>query len=124
MSLSKYRMSALQVVNFGCIDAYSVFGTQWLSNNVAVGHGQIYADLYSRLNELRCYGVVYTGYVELLSNTTEVKPNGIVYLSSLNVYEEMVVRGSRLWNLSELHFLHDLNKIYSNGGSEVYKNRP
>ena len=123
VSLSKYRMSALKShVQFGYTDAYSVFGAQWLSNNVAVGHTQIYADFSSRVSELRSYGFVYVGHVETLSNTTEVTANGIVYLSSLNIIKGTVMGARYLWNSSELHFLDDLSKIYSNGGSEVYKN--
>jgi uncharacterized membrane protein len=123
--LSGYRMSALRLYgHVGYTDAYSVFGAQWISNNVVAGYTQIYADIPSRLSELRIYGMVYTGYVEIVSNTTEVKPNGIVYLSPLNIIEETTVGAGLLWNSSELHFLNDLSKIYSNGGSEVYGNRP
>jgi len=122
--LSKYRMSQVRLYGeFGDIDACSISGAQWLSKNVAIGYTQIYADDFSRRNELRAYGVVYVGYVEILSNVTNLAAGGIVYLSPLNVVEGTVV-GSLVWNTSELHFLHDLNKIYSNGGSEVYKNRP
>jgi len=122
--LSKYRMSQVRLYGeFGDIDACSIWGVQWLSKDVAIGYTQIYADDLSRRNELRSYGVVYVGYVEILSNVTSVAAGGIVYLSQLNVIEGRVV-GARVWNTSELHFLHDLNKIYSNGGSEVYKNRP
>ena len=62
--------------------------------------------------------------MEILSNVTEVVPEGVVYLSTLNVIEG-TVPGVRLeWNSSDLGFLYDLNKIYSNGGSEVYKKMP
>ena len=123
--LSKHRMSALRLYGlFGYVDAYGVFGAQWLSKNVVVGNTQLYSDFWSRRNELRGYGVVYVGYVETLSNTTNVAANGIVYLGPLNVIIGIVVGDNDLWNSSELQFLQDLNKIYSNGGSEVYKNMP
>jgi uncharacterized membrane protein len=123
--LSNHRMTALRLHGqFGYTDACSIVGAQWLSNNVAVGYVQIYADSYSRVHELRGYGMVYVGYVEILSNTTEVKPSGVVYLSSLSINEGLVVGVQNLWNLSELLFLHDLNKVYSNGGSEIYMNGP
>jgi uncharacterized membrane protein len=122
--LSKYRMSQVRLyTEFGDIDACSIFGAQWVSKNVVIGYTQIYADDLSRRNELRAYGEVYTGYVEVLSNVTNVAAGGIVHLSPLNVMDGIVV-GSLVWNLSELQFLQDLNKIYSNGGSEVYKNVP
>jgi len=120
--LSKHRMSAVELYgDFGYITVYSVFGPQWLTKNAVIDHTQMYSDYYSR-NELRGYGLVYVGNIETLSNTTEVDPDGLVYLSPLNVINGIVV-GSRLsWNLSELSYLRDLNKVYSNGGSEIYKN--
>jgi len=123
--LSKQRMDALRLHGYlGYTDAYSVFGARWLSNNVAVGHLQIYSDSYSRGHELRGYGLVFVGYVEALSNVTEVKPAGIVYLSSLNIIKETVASGRYVWNPRELDFLSDLNIVYANGGCEVYKNTP
>jgi len=123
LPLSKYRMSGIRLyTEFGLYDEYSISGAQWLSKNVAVGTTQMYADSFSRTNELRSYGFVWPGYVEILSNITEVKPNGVVYLNSLNIIEGKVVGTGLLWNSSEFHFLHDLNKIYSNGGSGIYKN--
>jgi uncharacterized membrane protein len=122
LPLSKYRFSPLRLYgHFGYTNAYNVFGAQWLSNNIAVGHTGIYACAYSR-SDLRAYGLVYMGYVEILSNTTEISANGIVYLRSLNTIEGTVVGVRYSWNTSELNFLHDLNKIYSNVGSEIYKN--
>ena len=123
--LSKYRMSASQLYGLsGYTDAYGVFGARWLSKNVPVGHTQIYSDFWSRRNELRGYGVVYIGDVETLSNITNVATNGIVYLSPLNVIGGKIVGDNYLWNYSEFHFMQDLDKIYSNGGSEVYKSMP
>lgn len=123
--LSKHRMDSLRLHGkLGYTDAYSVFGARWLSNNVAVRHSQIYGDSYSRGHELRGYGLVFVGYVEVLSNVTEVEPSGIVYLSSLNIIKETVAGSRYLWNTSELSFLSNLNVIYSNGGCEVYKNTP
>jgi uncharacterized membrane protein len=91
-----------------------------LSNNVVIGNTQIYSDYVAR-NDLRGYGLISPGYVELLSNVTEVATNGVIYLSSLNVNEDILI-GAISWNLSEIAFLNDMNKIYTNGGSEVYKN--
>jgi uncharacterized membrane protein len=120
--LSKYRMSTLKLYGqLGYFGATNVFGPQWLSDNVDIRHTRIYSDYYAR-NELRGYGLVYVGYIEILSNVTVVADNGIVYLSSLNVIEGVLVGDSLAWNTSEIHFLNDLDKIYSNGGSEVYKN--
>ncbi|MEM2971688.1 MAG: DUF2206 domain-containing protein [Candidatus Bathyarchaeia archaeon] len=123
--LSKYRMSAYRLYSqIGYATAYSIFGAEWISNNVAIGHTQIYADSCGRVGDLKCYGAVYGGYVEVLSNVTGIKSNGVVYLNSLNVIEGIFVGSHYLWNTSEFGFLSDLNIVYSNGGCEIYKNSP
>jgi uncharacterized membrane protein len=124
LPLSMYRMNTIRLYGqFGYIDASSVFGAQWLSKNVDVGYVQIYSDGYSRGNILRGYGMVYKPPNEI-NNVTQVVSGGIVYLSKFNTAEETVLAYDTSWNLSELHFLNDLSKIYSNGGSEIYKNTP
>jgi uncharacterized membrane protein len=123
ISLSKYRMDPIRLRGmFGYFDGYRVSGTRWISHNVAVEYAHIYSDFYSK-EELRAYGLVYLGFIEIISNVTKVASNGTVYLSSLNVIDEKVV-SSLIWNSSELHFLNDMNKVYSNGGSEVCKSVP
>jgi uncharacterized membrane protein len=122
--LSKYRMNALLLYGrSGYTEAYNVFGPQWLSKNVAVGSAKIYADYYAR-SELRAYGMVYIGHIEVLSNVTELAANGIVYLSPACIITGKVVGWRDSWNLSKFHFFYDLNKVYSNGQSEIYKNQP
>lgn len=125
LPLSKYRMPAYRLYGqLGYTTAYSISSAEWLSKNVAIGNTKIYADFWGRLTELRGYSGIYVGYVEILSNTTRTTANGIVYLNSLNIIEEIVVGNHYAWNASELEFLSDLNMVYSNGGSEVYKNIP
>jgi uncharacterized membrane protein len=120
--LSKHRMSATKLYGeLGYTDVYIVYGSRWLSSNVAIKNMQIYSDSIAR-NWLRGYGLISPGYVESLSNVTQVATNGIVYLSSLNVNENILVGKYFSWNLSEIHFIGDLSKVYTNGGSEVYKN--
>ena len=124
--LSGYRMDALRLYgHYGYIDAYSAYGAQWLSKNVDVKNSALYADERARGNVLTIYGMIYGGYVNTLSNTTIVADNGVVYLSTLNVVEGVIPFGQLSWNTSELSFIFDdLNIIYTNGGSEVYKNKP
>ncbi|MGF3572928.1 MAG: DUF2206 domain-containing protein [Candidatus Bathyarchaeia archaeon] len=120
--LSKHRMGWPRLYSeFGYISAYSISGAQWLSRNMKVVSARIYSDRYSRVNELRAYGVIYTGYVEILSNTTLLKVGGTVYLNPLNVIENVVAGQRYFWNTSDLQFLNELNKVYSNGAGEVYK---
>ncbi|MHA1833618.1 MAG: hypothetical protein ACTSV7_06465, partial [Candidatus Baldrarchaeia archaeon] len=76
----------------------------------------------SRVTELRCYGLIFPGYIQTLSNTTNIKVNGVIYMGSLNVLGETVVGDILLWNTSDLQFLYDVNVVYTNGGSEVLRN--
>jgi uncharacterized membrane protein len=123
--LSEYRLPAYRLYGqLGYTTAYSISGAEWVSENVAVEYRQIYADAWGRVTELRAYGSVYVGHVATLSNTTRIAANGVVYLSSLNIIEEIVVGSRYVWNPSELDFLSDLNAVYSNGGCEAYKNTP
>ena len=126
ISLSKHRVSALQLyVSLGYIDAHSVFGARWLSRNVDVENSQIYADVISRSMVLSIYGMIYQNSIYELTNVTRVENNGIVYLSELNVAHGRIVESGLSWNSSELSSLFDnLNIVYTNGGSEVYKNVP
>jgi len=123
--LSKYRMPVDRLYgHFGYITAYSISGAHWVSNNVAIDRTPIYADVWGRSTELRGYGVVYIGYMKVLSNTTIIPAKGIVYLNQLNVIEETVIGKLYIWNAREISSLSNLNIVYSNGGSEVYKNMP
>lgn len=124
--LSGYRMNALRLYGlYGYTDAYSVYGAQWLSKNVDVKNLALYADERARASVLTIYGMIYSGYVNGLSNITIVADNGVVYLSTLNVVEGVIPFGRLSWNTSELSFIFDdLNIIYVNGGSEIYKHSP
>lgn len=121
--LSGYRMNPVKLYGqLGYSTVYSVYGAQWLSKNIEVGRVPVYADLHSIDVELKIYGLIYPWYVQKLDKITHIKANGAVYTSSLNVIEEIAVGGRELWNLSELMLFNDMNLIYSNGGSHVYKN--
>lgn len=124
--LSGYRMNSLRLYgHFGYIDAYSVYGAQWLSKNVNINFSILYVDERVRDNVLIMYGMIPGGYP--LSNTTMVVDNGVVFLGTLNVIKEIVTfQGLQFsWNISEISFIFDdLNIIYSDGGSEIYKNFP
>jgi uncharacterized membrane protein len=120
LPLSKYRMSPIQLYGqFGYIDAYSVFGAQWVSKEVNLENSPLYADAVSSDYVLTIYGMIYKGNINRLSNVTIVEKNGIVYLSTLNVIHETIVSVGDLWNSSELAFLDNMNKIYSNGQCEI-----
>ena len=123
--LSGYRMNALRLYgHYGFTDAYSVYGAQWLSENVDVKNSALYADEASLYHVLTVYGMIVGGKYSL-SNVTVVADNGVVYLSTLNVVEGVIPSGQLSWNTSELSSIFDdLDIIYTNGGSEIYKNKP
>jgi len=122
--LSGYRMDALRLHGSnGYTDAYSVYGAQWLSNNVDVKNTAIYADQRTLTNVLTMYGMVYQG--NSLSNTTIVPDKGVVYLGTLNVVYGAIPFGQSSCNTSELFFIFDeSNMIYANGGSQIYRVSP
>ncbi|MFX1536949.1 MAG: DUF2206 domain-containing protein, partial [Promethearchaeota archaeon] len=124
--LSGYRMNALRLYGHdGYTDSQSVYGAQWLSQNVDVKNSALYADASSRAYVLPTYGMIYGGYVNTLSNVTTLADNDVVYLSTLNVVEGVIPFGQLSWNTSELSFIFDdLNVVYANGGSEIYKHSP
>ena len=120
--LSKHRMGQMRLYSkFGYINAYSILGAQWLSSNIRISSICVHSDVYSRVNELRAYGVIYTGYVEVLSNATLLKAGDVVYLNPLSVLENVVVGKRYFWNTTDLLFLGELNIVYSNGACEVDK---
>jgi len=124
--LSGYRMNALRLYGqYGFTDSYSVYGARWLSNNVDVENSVLYADERTCINVLTIYGVIYSDYVNKLSNATTVAHNGVVYLGTLNVVEGAIPFGRLSWNSSELSSVFgDLDVVYANGGSEIYKQSP
>ncbi|MHA2231947.1 MAG: DUF2206 domain-containing protein [Candidatus Hodarchaeales archaeon] len=120
--LSKYRMGGLRLYGQSqYVGELDVFGAQWFHKNVEVGQNQIYSDFVSRYVTLTTYGLTYRPYVEMITNTTRIAASGTVYLNQLNVVDGVIVHPTQWWNYSDIPFLGNLNKIYSNGGSEIYK---
>jgi uncharacterized membrane protein len=125
MPLSKYRMDKVRLSYMGLVDEQSVFGAQWMSKNIDTRHTQIYADSISRYKVLTSYGLIYESHISVLSNTTKVAMNGVVYLSRLNTIYGIIAGSSHAWNSTEFSPLFgDMNKVYSNGGSEIYTGVP
>jgi len=120
--LSGYRMDARRLYGrYGYTDEYSVYGAQWLSKNVDFTNSLVYADERTAINVLTIHALIVSGK-RSLSNVTVVADNGIVYLSTLNVIHGVIPYRDLSWNTSELSPIFDnLNLVYTNGGSEVYK---
>lgn len=122
LPLSKDRLDGWSLYRGnGYIDDASVFGAKWLSENVNVRRTTLYADLSSTYNVLTIYGFIYRARIHQLSNTTYVTSNGTIYLSPLNTVYNVVDTQYYRCNTSDLSFLHTMNKIYTNGGSEIYR---
>lgn len=122
--LSKYRIDAKQLfATQRYIDSYSAYGAQWFSNNVNFKRVQVYADGNTAFSSLSVYGLIHFNYIEELTNATIVSKNGVVFLSTVNVIHDVVAYRAVSWNTSELSIaFEDLNTVYNNGGSIVYKN--
>ncbi|MCW3995069.1 MAG: DUF2206 domain-containing protein [Candidatus Bathyarchaeota archaeon] len=113
VSLSGYRMNPMRLYgDDGYIDSYSVYGAQWVSNNVPY-QWNIAGD-NGLFTSLTAYGLIYRGYITGLDNTTILRPGQYVYLSYISIcYEPLSSNGSLP------RVLNQTNVIYSNGGSEV-----
>lgn len=114
--LSKYRMDrSILMGTYAYVNGWQASGAIWLNGYVDAQSVQVYADWSA--HELGSYAMVR--YVQYLSNTTEVPPYGIVYLSYLNIVEGIIL-GAYIFNTTELSFINDMNKVYVNGGCEIY----
>ncbi|MBA7696675.1 hypothetical protein ES703_105326 [subsurface metagenome] len=109
-----------------------VFSARWLSMNMKPGE-KIYAT-YSdiRVHALTSYGMIpLEDVLALTSKTKTIQEDAYVYLQYLNVIEGIGTEfdtsvspvGLRtIYNMTEVsHLLEGRNKIYTNGGSEIYK---
>jgi len=122
--LSGYRLDSLYLYRYlGCIYEQDIYGAYWVSENVDVEYSEIYADRPSKNSILSCYGMIYSDNIEILSNVTTLSENSIVYLSHVNVVDGFVVSSGYIWNTTSLSQVFDsMDKVYSNGGCEIYKN--
>ena len=104
---------ALLYGSIGYIDAFSVYGADWVSANVPYEYN-IAADV-ARFTSLNAYGLVYRGYTTELAPDTFLSGGEFVFLSYISInYEQQTANGT----LPKL--LNQTNVIYSNGASEVY----
>jgi len=122
IALSSYRMDRSEFyLIWGYSESWCVSGAQWLHANMHTQSKQVYTDL-SPTHTLIAYGYLYGGNILFLSNTTEVSAKGTIFLSPLNVIDRKIVTNFYSGTLDELNFIDDMNKIYANGGSEIYRN--
>ncbi len=124
--LSGYRMDPLRLYGqYGYADDYSSYSAQWLVKNANFTNNYLYSDKRTQNNILTIHGLLYGNYTIPLTNTTTFAGNSYVYLSSLNVLYDLFPYYANVWNSSQLNYnFTDINLIYCNGGSSVYKNLP
>jgi len=108
-----------------------VFSAGWLDHNVnKSANTKVYVD-YISSHPLISYGMTPLECQRMLSNTTtNIEPGAFVFLGYPNVIDNMAMERSKRWpvskellvfNTTELSpFLMSINKIYTNGGSEIY----
>lgn len=119
--LSKTRMDSLKLFrNYAYVNTGQVSAATWLNLNVPIQQIVVHSDV-SGAFELRSYGLLQ--YFTYLTNTTSTAPNGIVYLSHLNVVDGIVVSDNYNFNASQLSYTKDMTTIYSNGNCQILSNQ-
>jgi uncharacterized membrane protein len=98
-----------------------VFSATWLGVRIANDSGGVYGDS-SIYHVLTSYALISITDLFLLSNSTEIEHQGeYVYLSSYNVIRGSLDGTYGLSNTTQIKpILDNMDKIYSNGASEVY----
>jgi len=120
--LSSYRMG-LFTYTYGLASRYDVVSSAWLFRAVQQNPVHIYCDLTSLLNTLTSYGMIYRGEMESLSNLTQPVPSSFIYLSHVNVVNNVLARED-VWNTSKILDNGKLNVLYNNGASEIMQALP
>lgn len=129
--LSMYRMDRAVVYGKGYVTpGVDVASAKWLSSNMnSTVSTIVYADVISVWFPLTSYGLLPRyAYTEIMTNGTIFEgPHSYVYLRNFNIFDGKILGkdyefpSKHVWNTSDVSLrLEALNKIYSNGGSEVF----
>jgi len=120
-NIEKYGDVEDRIILYGTyFSETSVIGAKWLCENRNRDR-RVYGDYRDRSLVLTSYGRMRMGSTyQLFSNIILKKV--YIYLGYTNVVEGIIVdRGNNYYNTTEISPpLEKMNKIYSNGGSEVY----
>ena len=121
LPLSMYRMNDVDLYEI-IVDDQEVTGAQWALAYTDRSNSTMYADYTAAYHVLTSYGLMSTQDFRILSNTTNIPSNRVfVYLRRVNIKDGTMIGEWYIWNLSSIsRQLEDLNKIYSNGESEIY----
>lgn len=99
-----------------------VFGARWISVNIK-RQSKVYCDFTSGTSVLKSYGMLEDDQIYFLSNNTVIiGENAYVYLRHLNtIYKIMKDVEEGEWiSLQNSNILSMKNRIYANGGCEIY----
>jgi uncharacterized membrane protein len=128
--LSKYRIDERTLRESGMFTENDFFGTTWLSTYVHVNNAHLYSDTKSKLQELTSSMVNIDNKVEIISNTTNFIPQSYIYLSRYNtdsgiLLYNTVYPNNITFSISDFVVFNSTtiinNKLYSNGGCEIYQ---
>lgn len=115
LPLSMYRWNNLDLYGYITTDQ-EVNGAQWISKYANMTTVFIYSDPVSQNNVLLSYGMIAPDRVYYLSNVSRPTSNDLVYLANVNL-----ING--VFNATQITpILANQNKVYSNGGCEIYQN--
>jgi len=101
-----------------------IAGVEWISKYHDNYHNYLkaYADL-PHLRILNSYGMIPQKYLNLLTNSTELRDGSYTYLGYSNIHYGLLygeMHGKKYWNITYISpLLKKQNKIYSNGGSNI-----
>lgn len=108
------------------IQKEDVFGARWLGNN-RIDNSIVYTGWSSKWYLLTPYALIPRGRdMHLLSGQEDLKEDSFVFLRYFNIRENFILtnyttKGMVINKTSEISFqFYMKNKIYSNGGSEIY----
>ena len=90
----------------------------WLSK-FAYSNSSIYADEIAQKHVLVAYGMITVDWNHLLSNDTKIGSNSYVYLRFFNVKGLIITNQTATNDICILNQLSSMDKIYSNGKSEI-----
>ena len=123
LTLNMHRWNDLKFYDV-VADSREVAGAAWLPEHLNVSQITIYADAESN-GVLTAYGLVEGGQIPLLTNVTYFSgSNQFIFLRPVNVIDGITEGVSDFNSSSLLPVLVNQDRIYSNGGCEVYAGVP
>ena len=98
------------------------YGAKWINKSVNHKINKVYGDAYSNMRLRSQSGIRSLGYAKSLIEDKKDIKNGYIYLRYTGVVDKKLMDADFQWhNMTEYsHLFVEKNKIYNNGGSEVY----